>query len=72
MLSAPSGFYSGFGFTKFTHDVFIPPVCTISPSPGSAFCEVHCDVAKSLNKETSSRGFLKDCGVLTEGFLNTW
>ena len=25
----PGGFYSGCGFTKITHDVFIPPMCTI-------------------------------------------
>ena len=29
MLSTPCGFYSGCGFTKVTHDVFILPMYTI-------------------------------------------
>ena len=44
-------------------DLDIPPVCTMQPEHGSAFCKEHGECASSLGYNTSLRGFLKDCGV---------
>ena len=40
---------------------FIPSVCTESPEPGMALCQVHCVMVKELGYLTNLREFLKSC-----------
>jgi hypothetical protein len=47
----------GFGNVNY------PNICPLSPKRGNAFCDVHCDKAKSMGYGTELKKLYDSCGV---------